>query len=430
MKHNPKTTNETVAKIINHIRLPRMVRVRQNFCRDKVTDIPQTIRSELAQQDLLARIKPGESIAITAGSREIANIVPILQEVVRCVKEQGGIPFIVPAMGSHGGASDAGQQGVLEALGITEASIGAPVLSSMEVEQIATTPTGLPVYMDKNAFAADGTIVVARIKPHTSYRATYESGLAKMIAVGLGKQRGAEVCHAAGVPDIPIRVKEIAETALPVNKVRFAVGLIENAYDETHRIVALAAENMLAEEPDLLKQATRNMPQILFDCCDVLIVDEAGKNISGTGMDPNVIRKTYITTLTMKPLAQRVVVLDLTDKSHGNANGMSLADVCTERFFHKIDFSETYPNPLTNGMLQSSRIPLVMKNDLLAIQAGIKGCFDINHHDARIIRIKNTLKIGEILISENLLEFARQHPQIEIIGSPETMVLDEDGRLE
>ncbi len=429
MDLHPKTTNATVAKIVNHIQLPKMVKVRQNFCADQIIDIPQVIRSELGNKNLLSAIRPGQQIAITAGSREIANIVIILKELVSNIKQQGGIPFIVPAMGSHGGATAPGQREVLTAMGITAESVGAPIKASMEVVQLTTSPSGLPVYMDKNAYEADATVVVARVKQHTSFRAPVESGMAKMIAVGLGKRDGAEICHAAGVPNIPVRVQEIAATALPLNNVIFALGIVENAYDQTLKISAVPAHKILEEEPALLQLASANMPQILFERCDVLVVDEAGKNIAGTGMDPNVIRRNYVDTLPLKPLAQRLALLDLTDKSHGNANGMTNADVCTERFFNKIDFSATYPNPLTNGMLQSCRIPVVMKNDLLAIQAAIKGCFSIDHNNARIIRIKNTLHVGEMLISENLLEEASAHPDIEIIGGPQKMIFDNCGKL-
>ena len=424
------TTNATVASIINHINLPEMVSIRQRFNSDRITDIPAEVRKTIRQHKLQDRIKPGQRVAITAGSREIANIAVMLREIIALIKECGASPFIVPAMGSHGGATAAGQAEVLAAMGITEENTGAPIKASMETIQITTTSSGLPVYTDKYAHEADSTIIVARVKQHTSFRAPIESGLAKMIAVGLGKRNGAEVCHAAGVPDIPVRVKEIAEAALPINNVIFALGIVENAYDQTMKISAVAAENILQEEPALLKLASANMPQILIPSCDVLIVDEAGKNIAGTGMDPNVIRKNYVDTVAMQPLAQRVVLLDLTDKSHGNANGMSNADVCTERFFNKIDFSATYPNPLTNGMLQSCRIPVVMKNDLLAIQAAIKGCFNIDHNDARIVRIKNTLSVGEIQISVNLVDSVRNHPHIDIIGKPEEMIFTENGTLQ
>lgn len=428
MNGHLKTTNATVAKIVNHIKLPKMVRVRQNFCRDKVENIPQAVRQEL-NAELLDRISPGDKIAITAGSREIANLAVIIKELVLCLKERGAEPFVVPAMGSHGGATAEGQADVLAGFGITEETMGVPIKSSMEVVQIATTPDGFPVNMDKFAYQADGIIVVARVKNHTSFRAPIESGLTKMVAVGLGKRDGAEVCHGGGIENLAARVRAVGETAIAHSKIKFALGIIENTYDETYKIKAVAAEKIIAEEPALLKEASALIPQILFDSCDVLVVEEAGKNIAGTGMDPNVIRTNYVDTVTYKPLAQRIALLDLTDVSHGNANGMTLADICTQRYFDKIDFSMTYPNSLTNGMLQSCKVPIVMGNDKLAMQAAIKGCYGIDHQNARLIRIKNTLSVGEMLISENLVGAAEDHPDIEVIGEAEEMQFDDNGNL-
>jgi hypothetical protein len=407
-----------------------MVKIRQNFCRDFITDIPKVVRKELDKRRLLLRIGQGDRIAIAAGSREISNIQIILRELIRAIKSRGAKPFIVPAMGSHGGATAQGQTEVLNSLGITEESVEAPIRATMDVVHIGTTTSGLPGNIDRYAHEADGIIVVGRIKQHTSFRAPLESGLAKMIAVGLGKREGAEIAHAAGISEVPRRVMELAETTLAKEKILFGVGILENAYDETYQISTIPAERIMTEEPVLLDISREHMPQILFEQCDVLIVDEAGKNISGTGMDTNVIRRHYVDTVKMKPLAQRIVVLDLTGQSHGNANGMTNADVCTERFFNKIDFSETYPNPLTNGMLESCKIPVIMKSDKIAIQAAIKGCFKIDLNNARVIRIKNTLKVGEILISENLLADARANESIDIIGEPENLYFDEHGNLQ
>ncbi len=429
MNDSLKMINDTVANIVSHIQLPRMVRVRQNFCRDKIEDIPGAVRLEL-NDGLLARVCPGERIAITAGSREIANLAIIIKELILCLKERGAEPFVVPAMGSHGGATAEGQTDVLAGFGITAETVGAPVRSSMAVEQITTTAEGFPVYMDKLAYEADGIIVVARVKNHTSFRAPIESGLTKMVAVGLGKRNGAETCHAGGIENLAARVRNIGESAINHSKIKFALGIIENSYDETYKIKAVAAENIITEEPGLLVEASSLIPQILFDSCDVLVVDEAGKNIAGTGMDPNVIRTNYVDTVTYKPLAQRIALLNLTDVSHGNANGMTLADVCTQRYFDKIDFSMTYPNSLTNGMLQSCKIPVVMANDKLAIQAAVKGCFGIDHHNPKIIRIKNTLSVGELLISENLIEDTSRYPLVDVIGEPEEWGFDEQGNLD
>ncbi len=419
-----------IEKLFNGIHIPRMVKIRQRFARETIADIPKAMRHELDREELIGRIQPGDRVAVAVGSRGISNMPLIVREIVVAVKARGAHPFIVPTMGSHGGATGEGQAEVLAELGITEESTGAPIVSSMEVVQIGISQNGLPVHMDKNAFLeADAIIVTGRIKPHTSFRAPYESGLAKMIAVGLGKQVGAEIIHAAGVENIPFRVEEIARVAIEKSNIAFAVGMIENAYDETYKIVAIPRERIMEEEPSLLDEAKLLMPSIMFDRCDVLIVDEMGKNISGSGMDPNIIRRNYSGSLTYHPLAQRIAVLDLTRESHGNANGMTNADTCSRRFFNKIQFESTYPNPLTNRLAQSIKIPMVMENDSLAIRAAMKTCFDVDYNRMKMIRIKNTLELEHMLISECLLEEAEANPNIEILSEAEYMRFDENGNL-
>lgn len=420
----------SIEKIISHIRIPRMVRVKQHFNADTVADIPVKVRNELSAASLDQRVKKGERVAITAGSRGIANIPLILKEIVSCVRAAGGEPFIVPTMGSHGGATAQGQTKVLEELGITEESTGAPIRATMDVVQLGVTENGLPIKIDRYAhLEADSIIVVGRVKPHTSFRATYESGLAKMISVGLGKRDGAEVCHAAGIWNVPVRVEELARATLERANIIMAVGIVENAYDETHDIFAVPGEQIMDREPEILDLARQHMPEIMISSCDVVVIDEAGKNIAGTGMDPNIIRRNYVHTVEFSPLAQRIAVLDLTREAHGNANGMANADVCSRRFFDKFDMLETYVNPLTNGILESVKIPVVMDNDKLAIQAAIKGCFNLDFDHVKMVRIKNTLKVGEIMVSENLLDQVREHPDLEILSKPFDLVFDENGNL-
>ncbi|MEW9669556.1 lactate racemase domain-containing protein [Ammoniphilus sp. 3BR4] len=417
-------------KLFKGINIPRMIRIRQHFERVTISDIPKAIREQLGREEIIGRIKKDDRVAIAVGSRGIANIPCIVREMVMTVKERGAHPFIVPTMGSHGGATAEGQAEVLAELGITEESTGAPIVSNMEVVQVGGSKNGLPVYLDKLAYAeADAIIVTGRIKPHTSFRATYESGLAKMIAVGLGKQVGAEIVHEAGVENIPVRVEEIAREAIDKSKIVFGVGMIENAYDETFKIVAIPRERIMDEEPSLLEEAKQLMPSIRFDACDVLVVDEMGKNISGSGMDPNIIRRNYSGSVKHKPLAQRIAVLDLTRESHGNANGMTNADICSRRFFDKIQFESTYPNPLTNRLAQAVKIPMVMENDSLAIRAAMKTCFDVDYNFMRMIRIKNTLDLEHMFISEYLLEEAKANPNIEILSEPEFMSFNEYGNL-
>jgi len=419
----------SIEQLLDHIQIPKMVRVRQNFPRPVLADIAKTVREEMQRPEIIGRIKSGDKIAVTAGSRGIANIVLILREVVATLKAIGAEPFIIPTMGSHGGATAEGQVEVLHSLGISEESVGAPIHATMDVVQVGVSAGGMPVYFDKYAAEADATVVVNRVKPHTSFRGAYESGLAKMIAIGLGKQKGAEICHAGGPEKMPQRIADIAQTSIEKTNVIFALGIIENAFDETSKIVALSKEEIMTQEPELLQEAKANLPQILFAKYDVLIVDEIGKNISGLGMDTNIIHRFPTLAVRFEPSVQRIVVIDLTDESHGNVHGLGLADVCTRRVFEKIDYSKTYPNPLTSRLPEASKIPMVMQNDILAIKAAIQTCYDVDYTKIRIVRIKNTLRLDEILISEHLLDQARSDPRLEIVGDPQPMVFNERGDL-
>jgi len=416
-------------QLVQDIKLPKMSRIRQKFLRPVLEDVSGVIREQLQREGVLDRIKNGDKVAITAGSRGIENFAAIVRELVTVLKERGAKPFLVPAMGSHGGATAEGQTAVLRCLGITEETVGAKICSTMEVVRIGTTDKGIPVCFDKYAYDADATIVINRIKPHTCFRGSIESGLAKMIAIGLGKQIGAEMCHATGLSNMSARVEEIARVAIEKSNIAFGIGIIENAYDETSRIVAIPRQKIIDEEPEFLIEAKENLPQMLLGKCDVLVVDEIGKNISGTGMDPNIVKRFTSEAIVCRPLAQRIVVLDLTKETHGNATGIGLADICTRRLYEKIDFYESYPNSLTSRVLMSVKIPMVMDNDRQAMKAAVKACFDIDYDDVRIMRIKNTLKLEEIHISENLLDEAMKNPRIEILSVPKEMAFDENGNL-
>lgn len=423
---------DVLEQLIQDFKIPKMAKVRQHFPRPRIEkeDIPAVIREELQKDGTLNRIKKGDKVAITAGSRGIANIALILKEIVDNVKAAGAHPFIIPTMGSHGGATAEGQVEVLHSLGITEEYVGAPIRATMEVVELGTSENGLPIRFDKYAATeADATIVVGRIKPHTSFRGKYESGLAKMIVIGLGKQKGAEICHATGLEYMSARIEDITRGALEKSNIVFGVGLIENAFDETCKIVALPSKKIMEEEPILLEEARKNMPQIFIDKYDILIVDEIGKNISGTGMDTNVVGRYTSAAIQCEPRVQRIVILDLTAETHGNANGMGLGDICTRRLFEKIDFAKTYANPLTSRVVPSIKMPMVMNNDSQAIRAAIKTCFDVDYDKIKMVRIKNTLKVDEIYISEHLLDEAKAHPNIEILEEPKPMVFDENGNL-
>lgn len=416
-----------IDELLSGITIPPLAKARQNFARPIVKDVAAAVRQEMKKAGLLDKVRPGDRVAIAVGSRGISNLKLIIATIVECLKNAGAEPFIVPAMGSHGGATAAGQATVLADFGITLEGIGAPIVSSLDVANLGS-PTE-PVYFDKNALAAEHTVAVGRIKLHPAFRGAYESGLVKMIAIGLGKQKGAELCHGFGIENMAFHIERIARVALSQANILCGVALVENAYDETCKVLALPAAEILATEPGLLLEAKQNMPQIYFQQVDVLIIDEMGKNISGTGMDPNIIERYTTPTIANTNKFQRIVVRDLTSESHGNFNGAGLADICTRRVFDKINFAATYPNQLTSRVVASARIPMVMENDRQAILAAIKTCCGIDQTNLRMVRIKNTMELAEIMISPALFQEARNHSQLELVGPSEEMLFDAEANL-
>jgi hypothetical protein len=420
-----------VSQMVGDTFVPRMFRVRQSFPRPRIApeEIPGIIDGLLRQEPYLSRVKPGMQIAITAGSRGIANVALTTRCLVDFVKSQGAFPFIVPAMGSHGGATAEGQAAILAGYGITEQTMGCPIRSSMEVQRIGRNDEGVDVFIDRNAAQADGIILGCRIKPHTSFRGPYESGMMKMMAIGLGKQYGAEVCHAAGFQNMAKNVPLFGRCILQNAPVLFALPTIENAYDETCRILAVPAEEIEAREPALLKEAAALMPRILVPSCDVLVVDRIGKNFSGDGMDPN-ITGTFCTPYATGGIeAQRVAVLDLSDETHGNGIGLGYASATTQRVFDKLDLASMYPNAITCTVLGGVRIPIVMESDREAIQVCLKSCNEIDHRAPRMVRIPNSLHLEHIQLSEVYWDQAAHTEGLTIESQPEELPFDENGDL-
>jgi len=416
--------------ILKDITIPKMIPVRQIFERDKIDNVSLAVKCVLNQEKIKSTINPEMRIAITCGSRGITNLSLILREICNFVKERGGQPFIVPAMGSHGGATAEGQRKILEDKGVTEKYCGCPIFSSMETIEIGRTPEGEPVFLDKFAASSNGIILVGRIKPHTDFQARYESGLMKMMAVGLGKQKGAESVHKKGPDYVGSQVALLGSYVLEKSPILFGIGLVENAYDETKIIKALAKDEIKEEEPQLLKQAYRSMARILFKNMDLLIVDEIGKEISGTGADPNVTGR-FATNCKKEGVseASKLIFLDLTKATDGNAVGVGLCDITTLRLYNKIDFVKTYANSITSTILSASKIPVITENDRQAVRLGIysSNCTDMS--GIKIVRIKNTMELSEIFISEALLSEAQQNPQIEILEAAQDMRFDKDGYL-
>ena len=422
-----------VSALLAPIALPKMFRAKQTFPRETIPPekIPQVVEAQIAQPLFSEKIKPGMSIAITAGSRGIANVSIITKAVVDAVKRRGANPFIVPAMGSHGGATAEGQLEVLASYNITPETMGCPIRSSMEVVELGISDTGLPVYMDKNAYESDGVILSCRLKPHNAFRGKVESGPCKMMAVGLGKQKGAERVHSEGMGKIGENILSIAQVMLAKGPILFAIPCIENAYDETCRIEAIDAKDILTREPELLKFAFGNMPSLLVGEGDVLIVDETGKNYSGTGVDPN-ITGTFSTEFAHGGVnVQRTCFLDLSEESHGNSLGVGLANAITKRFFDKIDLEMMYPNCITSTVLTSARIPCIVYSDKEAIQLCVRTCNGIDQKNVRIIRIPNSLHIGSIMLSEAYYAdvLAGKYPGLEALSAPEYMEFDAEGTL-
>ena len=420
-----------VAELVKDTCVPKMFRVKQVFPRPKIEkeEIPGLIENLLSQEKFASRIKPGMRIAITAGSRGVANVALTTRCIADFVKSRGALPFVVPAMGSHGGATAEGQKALLAGYGVTEEYVGCPVLSSMEVKKIGVNEEGGDVYIDKNAAEADGIILGCRIKPHTAFRGPYESGMMKMMAIGLGKQYGAEVCHEAGFKNMAKNVPLFGKCIIQNAPILFAVPTIENAFDETCRILAVAAEDIEEQEPGLLKEAFSDMPRILVDSCDVLIVDQIGKNFSGDGMDPN-ITGTFCTPYASGGIdSQRVAVLDLSPETHGNGLGIGLASATTKRVYDQLDLAAMYPNAITCTVLTGVRIPLVMESDKETIQVCIKSCNEIDKKNPRVVRIPNSLHLEHIMLSEAYLDEIRGNPNLMIESEPEYLPFDENGNL-
>lgn len=420
-----------VADLVSKQPLPRMFQIRQKFRRERIPpeDIPATIERLLREEKFISQIRPGMRVAITAGSRGIANVALITRCIAEFVKQMGAEPFVVPAMGSHGGATAEGQAEILRSYGITEEYIGCPVRSSMEVKKIGTNAEGMDVFIDRYAAEADGIIVSCRIKPHTAFRGPYESGIMKMMAIGLGKQHGAKVCHEAGFGQMAKYVPMFGRAILKHAPVLFAVATIENAYDETAKLVAVNADEVEGREPLLLKEAAAHMPKILVEECDVLVVDQIGKNFSGDGMDPN-ITGTFCSPYASGGIkSQRVCVLDLSPQTHGNGIGLGYASATTQRVFEKLDLASMYPNAITCTVLGGVRIPIVMESDREAIQVCVQTCNGIDKASPRIVRIPNSLHIEHIMLSEAYFQAVQGHPGIEVLGEPEHLPFDGAGNL-
>ena len=413
------------------MQFPKVVKVRQDFPRPRVEDVGEVLREQCAKGEIRSRIEPGAEVAITAGSRGIAGIDNVLRSLVGILKDAGAKPFLIPAMGSHGGATAEGQVEILRSLGVTEESVGAEIRSSMEVVEIGKTGGGVPVYMDRIASEADGIVVVGRIKQHTDFRSGVESGLLKMSSIGLGKHAQALALHAHGVKGIRDYMVEAGKVVYGSGKVLFGVGIVENAYEETAMVEAIPPERVAEREKELLEESANLMPRLPVSDIDVLFVDELGKNFSGTGMDTNVVGRFRILGVEEpeSPDVKYLIVGDVSEASHGNALGVGLADFTTRRLFEKVDYEAMNQNVLTSTFVERAKIPMVMENDREALEAAVRCNWGVEPEDTRFIRIPNTLHLRYAYLSENLLDEALANGNVEVVEEAAELDFDESGNL-
>lgn len=407
--------------------LPKLMHVKQRFPQNKIQNLEFHIKEEL-KRNLPPNLK-GKSIAITVGSRGISHRVLIVKTVVEYLKEIECFPFIIGAMGSHGGGTPEGQLDVLKSLGFTEETVGCPVLTSSAVLEVSKTKNGFTMYCDQYAWEADGIIVMNRIKLHTAFRGSNESGLLKMITVGLGKAKGANQLHRQGPANMSETIREVGGAFLKTGKVIAGIGIVENSFDEVANLEVIRPDKIIEQEQKLLEKAKSYFPRIPVEELDLLVIKTMGKNYSGTGMDTNVIgrNKIFGAPEPEKPSYKRIVVLDLDDASHGNATGIGLADLTTERLYQKLDKQKTYMNCLTSTYVQRGMIPLVLPSDKEAIAAAVQSLGIDNPASLRVAVIENTLELEHLYVSENIVGEVKEKADIQ--SAPFEMLFRNDGTL-
>jgi len=412
---------------------PEIFRIRQKFDRPVIDDIPAEVDAELSRLNLGAAIQPGQSVAITAGSRGIANIHIIIKSIVDHLKGLGAEPFVVPAMGSHGGATAEGQQGIVEGYGITEDYVGCPIRSSMETVIVCDAKEGFPVHFDKNAYGADHVVVCGRVKPHTTFVGDIESGLMKMMLIGLGKYEGAKTYHRA-IKDHSFGqiVRSVAKEVLSKCRIVAGLAIVENGYDETARITAVGPNEFEEREKELLVLAKQWMPRLPFKQADLLVVDQIGKNISGSGMDSNVVGRKFLEHRAGDdewPKVRTIFLRGLTEETHGNATGIGMAEFALTRAVDAMDVAITRRNCITGGSPTGAMIPLHYQTDKEVLEATLPEMGLTAVPDTKVMWIHNTLEVSELECSVAYLNEARQSNEIEILSEPRPLPLDNNGNL-
>ena len=412
---------------------PEMVRLRQTFPRPQVTDIAGTVRSELDRLNLSQQIRPGQSVAVTVGSRGIANIAEITRAAIDTLRDLRAEPFIVPSMGSHGGATADGQRELIGRYGITEESMGVPIRASMETVIVGELGEGVPVHFDKYAFEADHVLVVGRVKPHTMFVGDIESGLHKMLLIGLGKHAGAWTYHRA-IKEYSFDqiIRGVAQLVLEKCRIVAGLAIVENAYDDTALIEAVPPEGFYEREKSLLEQAKEWLPQLPFPDVDLLIVDQIGKEISGSGMDTNIIGRKYndhAATELDRARCKRILVRGLTEQTHGNALGIGLAEFTLQRVVDQMDPQYTRINCITSGHPTAGMVPLVYENDHSAIEDALQTIGLTPPEQARLIRIRDTLHLSEVFVSTAYESEWQVRSDLEVVSDAGPLAFDTAGNL-
>ena len=426
----PVAPQSGIDRILEGVPLPAVVPVRQEFPDSPIADPEAALEAALAAGGLAGMVRPGQRVALAVGSRGLANLPELVRLLVQALRRLQADPFVVPAMGSHGGATAAGQTQLLAKMGVTEDAVGAPIRSSMEVVALGEAAPGLTAYSDRLAAAADATLILGRVKPHSSFRGRYESGLIKMLAIGLGKQKGAESCHTRGFGQLAERIAAVGRSVLARGNVVGGLAVVENARHQTHHLELVPAAAIPEREPALLELAWQLYPKLPFDELDVLVIGRIGKDISGTGLDCNVVGRYTTPFASGGPAITRLVALDTTPLTGGNVNGIGVVDVTTQRVFDKLSFAETYPNALTSTATTAVKIPMVMADDRRAIQAAIRTSTIPDPAAVRLAWIRDTLSLGQLQVSANMAAEVAARPEARVTGPPRPLPFTADARLD
>ena len=414
---------------VDRIVIPPMYRIIQKYDDQQILDVSGHLRRELETSVPHREQLRGKRLALTVGSRGIPDLDKLVRTICDTCKAWGAEPFIVPAMGSHGGSTAEGQRKILEEYGITAETMGVPVCSSMETVQYGALEDGTPLYCDKNAWEADGVILFNKVKPHTDFRGKHESGLGKMVAIGLAKEKGASMFHTKPLDRFPEYIPKVTELFMATGKVAFGVGVVQNAYDRICRIEACGRDDILEMDARLQAFAKTQLPRFKFDRCDVLVVDEIGKDISGSGMDPNITGRNDSGDFPEVLDLQRLVVLGITEASCHNGCGINLCDLTVRRCLNEIDWHATWLNNVAASMLSRGQIPIYVETDRDAVRTAIRTCVGIDFHHPRVARIKNTLHMSEILVSADLYQDIKDREDVVLVSGPEEMAFDANGFL-